>query len=205
MKKIAQPRYNVEARHSALLKAGEIVFAKGYDRAQPKLIAEVAGVSVGLFYRHFKNKRELLTEIMVGHLHRLHGQIADALTPELEVKTALQTVLFLTLNYFHQHHGIVELFFLQIGYGDFVASNKLNQARQTYRSFFREIIHKGIKQKVFLDAELLDLELAINSIVGTINWSIYDFWIVQQQPLEPQQFADRLLVHTLRSLGYSES
>ena len=200
MKKPSQPRYNVEERYTALLKAGEIVFAQGYDLAQPKLIAEQAGVSVGLFYRHFKNKRELLTEIMVRHLNRLHNQIANALTSELEVEAALHTVLLLTLNYFHQHQSIVKLFFLQIGYGDFVATSKLNRARQTYRGFFRDLIQEGMKQKVFLDSELLDIELAINSIIGTINWSIYDFWIVQQKPLEPQIFTDKLLAHLLRSL-----
>ena len=200
MKKISPPRYNVEERYAALLEAGEQIFAQGYDEAQPKLVAEAAGVSVGLFYRHFKNKRELLTEIMVRHLAQLHKQIADALNPDLEVEAALQTVLSLTINYFHQHQSIIKLFFLQIGYGDSVATSKLNYARQTYRSFFREIIEKGIKQKIFLDAKLLDVELAINSIIGTINWSIYDFWIVQNKPLEPKSFTDKLFLHIIRSL-----
>ena len=178
---------------------------RGYDRAQPKLIAEAAGVSVGLFYRHFKNKRELLTEIMVKHLEQLHAQIADGLRADLKIETALYTVLRLTLEYFHQHKSIVKLFFLQIGYGDSVATDKLNQARQTYRSFFRDLIQAGIEQEIFLAPELLDVELAINSIIGTINWSIYDFWIVQNKPLEPIAFTDKLLTHILRSLCYSEA
>ena len=200
MKKPAQPRYNVEERYTALLEAGERVFATGYDEAQPKLIAEAAGVSVGLFYRHFKNKRELLTQIMVRHLTELHAQIADALQSDLEVETALYVVLSLTLDYFHQHQSIIQLFFLQIGYGDSVATNKLNQARQTYRRFFRDIIEAGIKQEIFLNSELLDVELAINSIIGTVNWSIYDFWIVQNKSFESKSFIDKLLPHILRSL-----
>ena len=199
MENKSQPRYNVEKRYAALLAAGEHIFAGGYDEAQPKLIAEKAGVSVGLFYRHFKNKRELLTEIMVGHLDRLHSQIADAL-PDLEVEAALRKILLLTLKYFQQHQSIVKLFFLQIGYGDSIATDKLNRARQTYRGFFRSIIQRGIEQEVFLDPKLLDIELSINSIIGTINWSIYDFWIVQNKSIEPESFTDRLLTHILRSL-----
>lgn len=200
MKSKSQPRYNVAERYTALLNAGEVLLCQGYDQAQPKLIAEKAGVSVGLFYRHFKNKRELLTEIMVQHLEKLHTQIAYALEKNLEVEMALQTVLLLTLDYFHQHQQIVKLFFLEVGYGDFTATEKLNQARQNYRNFLRKIITAGIKQKILLNSELLDIELAINSIIGTINWSLYDLLIVQNTSFDPESFMQKLLPHLLRSL-----
>ena len=200
MNKTSQPRYNVAERYAALLDAGEILFCQGYDQAQPKRIAEKANVSVGLFYRHFKNKREMLTEIMVKHLDKLHRQIAKALEQNLEVEAALHMVLLQTLRYFHQHQQIIKLFFLQIGYGDFAATTKLSQARQTYRSFLRDIIQAGIEQKIFWDSELLDLELAINSIIGTINWSIYDSLVVKNKPLEPEIFIEKLSPHLLRSL-----
>ncbi len=200
MNQTSKPRYNVAQRYTALLDAGEILFCQGYDRAQPKLIAEKANVSVGLFYRHFKNKREMLTEIMVKHLDKLHRQIAKALEQNLEVEAALNLVLLQTLHYFHQHQQIIKLFFLQIGYGDFAATTKLSQARQTYRSFLSNIIQAGIEQKIFLDSELLDIELAINSIIGTINWSIYDCLVVKNKPLEPEIFIKKLLPHLLRSL-----
>ena len=195
-----QPRYNVAERYTALLSAGEELFCDEYDLAKPKLIAEKAGVSVGLFYRHFKNKREMLTEIMVQHLNILHSQIETALKQDLEVETALYTVLILTMEYFQQHQQIIKLFFLEVGYGDFVATAKLSQARQTYRCFLKEIIEKGIKEKIFLDAATLDVELAINSIIGTINWSIYELLIVQNKSLEAKSYTKRLLPHVLRSL-----
>ena len=137
---------------------------------------------------------------MVQHLNTLHSQIADALKQDLEIEAALYTVLILTLRYFHQHQQIIKLFFLQVGYGDFVATAKLNRARQTYRNFLGEIIEAGIEQQVFLDRELLDVELAINSIIGTIDWSIYELLIVQQKSLDPDRFIPQLLPHLLRSL-----
>ena len=81
-----------------------------------------------------------------------------------------------------------------------MATAKLNRARQTYRNFLSEIIEAGIEQKVFLNRELLDVDLAINSIIGTINWSIYDLLIVQQKSLDPDRFINQLLPHLLRSL-----
>ena len=84
------------------------------------------------------------------------------------------------------------------------STNKLNCARQTYRRFFRDVIQKGIEEKVFLDPNLLDIELSINSIIGTINWSIYDFWIVQNKSLDLESFTDKLLSHIIRSLSRSK-
>lgn len=196
-----QPRYDVTGRLSALLDAGEKSLCEGYDQAQPQLIADAAGISVGLFYRHFKNKQELLTAVMVRHLNKLHDQIAQALQPSLHSTEALHTLLLLTLQYFHQHQGLIKLFFMQIGYGDSTATERLRQARQTYRDLLLTILEQGMSQGAFLPPHLLDVQVAINSIIGTINWSLYDLLIVQNQTFEPEALAEKLFVHLLRSLA----
>jgi AcrR family transcriptional regulator len=194
-----QPRYDVTGRFTALLDAGESLFSQGYDTAQPQLIADTAGVSVGLFYRHFRNKQELLTAIMVRHLNQLHSQIAQALHPNIVPTEALQVVLLLTLRYFHHHQGLIKLFFMQIGYGDTTATELLT-ARQTYRALLLQVIEAGIAQGLFLPPDQLDLQLAINSIIGTINWSLYDLLVVKNQTFDPEAFAEKLTTHLLRSL-----
>jgi AcrR family transcriptional regulator len=196
----SQPRYDVVGRLNAILDAGEKLLSEGYDTAQPQLIADLAGVSVGLFYRHFKNKQELLTAIMVRHLNRLHSQIAQDIQQELPPTEALRVVLRLTLQYFHQHQGLIKLFFMQIGYGDTTATEHLQQARQTYRNLLLTIIERGIAQGLFLPSPMLDVQLAINSIIGTINWSLYDLLVVQNGTFEPEVFAEKLAAHLLRSL-----
>ncbi|MBC7823066.1 MAG: TetR/AcrR family transcriptional regulator [Candidatus Parcubacteria bacterium] len=203
MKKSLKPlqlRYDVVGRLSALLDAGETLLCEGYDKAQPQLIANTAGISVGLFYRHFKNKQELLTAVMVRRLNELHTQIAQALQPILPPTEALHTLLLLTLKYFHLHQGLIKLFFMQIGYGDSNATEHLKQSRQTYRDLLSTILEQGMNQGVFLPPPLLNVQVAINSIIGTINWSLYDLLVVQNQTLEPEAFAEKLFVHLLRSL-----
>ncbi len=198
--KLLQSRYDVTGRLSALLDAGETLLCEGYDKAQPQLIADAAGISVGLFYRHFKNKQELLTAIMVRHLNKLHTQIAQALHPDLTPTEALYALLLMTLQYFYQHQGLIKLFFMQIGYGGSTATEHLTQTRQTYRDLLSTILEQGANQGVFLPPPLLDVQIAINSIIGTINWSLYDLLVVQNQPLDPEVFAEKLFVHLLRSL-----
>jgi AcrR family transcriptional regulator len=203
MKKSAKStstRYDVPGRLSALLDAGESLLIQGYDTAQPQLIAETAGVSVGLFYRHFRNKQELLTAITIRHLDLLHAQLAQALIPSLSPVEALQLVLLLTLKYFQQHQGLIKLFFMQIGYGNATLTQQLQPARQTYRSLLSQVIEAGMVQEVFLPLDEFDRQLAINSIVGTINWSLYDLLVVKNETFDPEMLAQRLTTHLLRGL-----
>lgn len=196
----SQPRYDVAGRYSALLQAGEVLLCGGYDKAHPQRIADTAGVSVGLFYRHFQNKQELLTAIMVRHLEILHQQIAQEIEHCTHPIEALHAVLVSTLRYFQVHQGLIKLFFMQIGYGDTIATEQLRDARQTYRHLLLAILQGGVAQGIFHTPDVLDVETAINSIIGTINWSVYDRLVVRNKNLEPDELARKLSAHLLRSL-----
>ena len=198
----SQSRYDVEGRYTALLEAGETLLCDGYNSAQPRLIAKTAGVSIGLFYRHFKNKQELLAAITVHHLGILHRQLMQKIEHLPHPVEALSTVLILTLCYFQAHQGLIKLFFMQIGYGNTTAIEQLREARQTYRDILESILQSGITKGIFLALDDLEIQIAINSIIGTINWSLYDLLIVKDKDIEPDDLAAGLLKHILRSLGY---
>jgi AcrR family transcriptional regulator len=200
--KPSQSRYDIEGRYAALLEAGEALLCKGYDSAQPQLIAKTAGVSIGLFYRHFKNKQELLTALMVNHLGILHRQIRQEIEQYPDPVEALHIVLSLTLRYFQVHQGLIKLFFMQIGYGDAITTEQLREARQTYRDILASILQSGMTGGVFSNSDSLDVQIAINSIIGTTNWSLYDLLIVKNESIEPDELATRLSAHILRGLGY---
>jgi AcrR family transcriptional regulator len=199
--KLPQPRYDIEGRYLALLEAGESALCNGYDNAQPQLIAKAGGVSVGLFYRHFKNKQELLTAIMIHHLEILHHQIVQEVANVANPVDALHLVLLSTLQYFQAHQGLIKLFFMQIGYGDAIATEQLRNTRQTYRDILGSILESGMTAGVFLSSDILDVQTAINSIIGTINWSLYDLLIVKEENVVPDELAKKLSAHILRSLG----
>jgi AcrR family transcriptional regulator len=203
--KTSQSRYDIEGRYAALLEAGEDLLCNGYDRAQPQLIAKTAGVSIGLFYRHFKNKQELLTAIMVHHLGILHRQIMQEIKQYSDPVEALYIVLILTLRYFQVHQGLIKLFFMQIGYGDSIATKQLREARQTYRDILESILQSGITRGAFINPDGLDVQIAINSIIGTTNWSLYDLLIVKNEGIEPDVLATRISAHILRGLGYRDN
>jgi AcrR family transcriptional regulator len=198
--KISRPRYDIEGRYSAILSAGEYLLCNSYDDAQPQLIAKTAGVSVGLFYRHFKNKQELLAAIMVHRLGILHENIIREIEQITNPIDTLKVVLFLTLQYFQTHQGLIKLFFMQIGYGNAIATKQLADTRQNYRNILENILRSGMNKKLFLAENKLDVEIAINCIIGTINWTLYDTLVVKNENIDAYELANKLSSHILRSL-----
>ena len=89
---------------------------------------------------------------------------------------------------------------MQIGYGDERATEQLSEARANYRRILRSVIEGGIQQKRFLAMEPLELETLVSSIIGTINWTIYEQLVVKQQELNAQATTNRLVVLFLRSI-----
>ena len=73
----ARRRLKPEVRRERLLTAAASVFAeRGYEAARIEQIADAAGVSPGLIYRHFAGKRELYGAL----LHRADDELLRHLT-----------------------------------------------------------------------------------------------------------------------------
>jgi AcrR family transcriptional regulator len=74
-----------EVRRERLLEAAAEVFAaRGYEGARVEQIAEAAGISAGLIYRHFDGKRELFEELLRQGARQLLEQTAAAAAPDHE-------------------------------------------------------------------------------------------------------------------------
>lgn len=77
-----------EHRYQTILKAAETLFAKGYHTASMEQIADAAEVSVGAVYFYFKNKEDLLVQLMdeigflmrgiLGEAFKKHGATMEA-------------------------------------------------------------------------------------------------------------------------------
>lgn len=108
------PQARARATYEALLEAARAIFAdRGYDAAQTPDIAQRAGVSVGSFYRYFKDKRHVFVEMIGHHLAEAHGEVAAQLTadrfrtsdPRQAIDVALE-VLFAHVRRYPELHRV---------------------------------------------------------------------------------------------------
>jgi AcrR family transcriptional regulator len=104
-------RLNAEARRSSILKAARRAFTETGDMNGTTIrhIAERAGISEGIIYRHFASKDQLFIEAVVDPLRQAVDELVEAsqvvdrdepLTPErqLETMTGLYRQLSATLE-----------------------------------------------------------------------------------------------------------
>lgn len=95
-------RMPAEERKAQILETAAELFAeKGFAGARTKELAQRAGISETLIFRHFKNKEELFAESMLAHL-RNHPVL-----PELEEAMAAEDDfgVFYALALHLLHHG----------------------------------------------------------------------------------------------------
>jgi len=78
-----------ERTYRSILAAAAKVFPKrGFEGAQVPDIARAAGVSVGIVYRYFDDKREIFLEMLESHLNAARAEVTARLAPEQFVGAA---------------------------------------------------------------------------------------------------------------------
>jgi TetR/AcrR family transcriptional regulator len=70
---VARPRAadHFEKRNAILTQAAELFAQHGYDRASLAMIARAGGVSKALVYHYWRDKEELLFDVLAQHLEKL--------------------------------------------------------------------------------------------------------------------------------------
>jgi len=99
-----------EVRRERLLEAAASVFAeRGYEAARVEQIADAAGVSAGLLYRHFAGKRELYTELVHRADRELLRHLAEAAAPGPPSGRRLEGGLNAVLEFVEGHRNLWQM------------------------------------------------------------------------------------------------
>jgi TetR/AcrR family transcriptional regulator len=97
---MARPRAadHFEKRQAILNQAAELFARHGYDRASLAMIGEAAGVSKALVYHYWKDKEELLFDVLAQHLQTLVELARGASAPDRPPRERLEALAFLLLD-----------------------------------------------------------------------------------------------------------
>lgn len=91
---MARPRAadHGDKRQAMLDRAAELFAAHGYDRASTAMIAEALGVSKALLYHYYKDKSELLFDVLGQHLQHLVQVVRGAADGRFPPRERLENV-----------------------------------------------------------------------------------------------------------------
>src|SRR3954454_10946382 len=114
MAKVTPPPTSRRLKHAVrrerLLQAAASVFAeRGYEAARIEQVAEAAGVSAGLLYRHFAGKKELYSELVKRADAELVTHLAEAAAPGPPSDSRLEHGVDAVLAFVEQHPDLWQM------------------------------------------------------------------------------------------------
>lgn len=103
MEKIRQPQQerSIEKKNKIIEAAYEIFSEVGYYAANTPEIAKKAGVSTGIIYGYFKNKRDILSYVLKIYINKVALPVMDyfeTLNSDSDIKKAVSDVVDMTID-----------------------------------------------------------------------------------------------------------
>lgn len=87
----------MKKKNQILKSALDLFSTKGFDASSTRLIAEKAGVSEGLIFKHFKNKQDLLNYLIIEEVKLIQLKV-DEILNENDAEEVLRKTLALPLS-----------------------------------------------------------------------------------------------------------
>jgi len=196
---MARPRANNydDKRRAILDRSAELFSEYGYDRASMNKIAAACGVSKANLYHYYKDKDELLFDVIRVHLEDLNQVVEAADQPDLTPQARLRELVAALLEAYRDadaQHSV------QISSMRFLSEERQtvlkNMERDLVRVFSSAVI--GIAPHI---KDTILLKPVTMSLFGMVNW--HYLWFRNNGPFSRADYADlvtKLIVDGTRDL-----
>ena len=167
---------------------------KGYLKTPVRDIIDGSGHGTSTFYRHFRNKEDVLRSLLEKFLSEILSSLKDYYKTEDDFRTRFIETKRVLIEVFIAHRELAELYVKSAGLG-----NEIEKCIADFDDSFIDILTKnvtfGIKKGAFRDVQPGPIA---HGILGTIKYSVYN-WIVLKRITEQELIETVLSFH--ESLG----
>lgn len=164
---VISPR-KMQDRSESILEAARSAFAEhGYEGTSIAQIARRAGVSDGLLYRYFRNKRDLLNEVLRAFYERTMVDLEAIAAREMPFRAQLQELVRRHLQTFVDDVDLCRLFFGEVRTQTDYEISPIRALNQRYTSIVTGLVEKaGTRGEI---REGIDPRLVRDLIFGTVE------------------------------------
>ncbi|QWG22338.1 TetR/AcrR family transcriptional regulator [Bradyrhizobium sediminis] len=196
---MARPRANNydDKRRAILDRSAELFSEHGYDRASMNKIATACGVSKANLYHYYKDKDELLFDVIRFHLEELLQVIEAADRPNLAPGARLRELVAALLEAYRDadaQHSV------QISSMRFLSDERQTELKNMERDLVRTFSDAVSAVAPQIKGTTL-LKPVTMSLFGMVNW--HYLWFKSPGPVTRAAYADlvtRLIVDGTRDL-----
>lgn len=183
---MARPRAeDHEVKREAILhRAAELFARHGYDRASMSMLAESCGVSKALLYHYYKDKEELLFDVLAQHMHHLVMVAREAADPHLRPRERLESIAAALLEAYREADAVHQV---QISCLRLLAPERRDAVLSLERALVTEVssVLAELDPEVGADRRLL--KPVTMSLFAMLNW--HYLWHREGAPLSRSDYA----------------
>ncbi|MEW6377726.1 MAG: TetR family transcriptional regulator [Thermodesulfobacteriota bacterium] len=182
-------RLNTEERKAQILKiATDIFYRDGYEKASLQEIAERAGFTKAAIYYHFKNKEEILFNLVTTISDQLIFDLKEIVKRKGDPVEQLKEMLTTQISYFKPDKEKVKILvedrrFLGKKYENIV-KDKQREIFEIYKKKLDEIVNIGRLNNI-------NIITANFSLFGIINWLYH--WYNPKGKLSIEEITDDIV------------
>jgi TetR/AcrR family transcriptional regulator, fatty acid metabolism regulator protein len=147
------------SRRRAIIDAAAKVFVqKGYDLAFVSEIAAVAGVSDGLIYRYFDDKRALLDVVLSEYFQKIVAKLEQAAARDVSFPEKVHSLISQHLRSFLEDLDFCRFFVSDVRSANGYPGSPVQKLNRTYTRIFIRVLEEGIaagKMRADLDPRLV--------------------------------------------------
>ena len=156
-----------EERRIAILRSAIEIFSQnGFYKSKIQEIAKNAGIGKGTIYQYFESKKQLFEEMIKYSIEIYSEDIIKIIEKNLDTREKILSFFKYHVKISHNYENVLQSIVNQSQSDDMMRHCLLELKTRLYK-LIEQIIKEGIAK-----AELrkdLDVEIAVCSIVGTIN------------------------------------
>jgi TetR/AcrR family transcriptional regulator len=183
---MARPRAadHFEKRNAILAQAAELFARHGYDRASLAMIAEAARVSKPLVYHYWRDKEELLFDVLAQHLQHLVEVARAAAHPARPARDRLETLACALLDAYRDADAVHRV---QIACLPLLSAERQDALRAMERALVAEAAATIAEMHPQLARDRHLLKPLTMSFFAMLNW--HYLWHREDGPLTRQDYA----------------
>lgn len=154
-----------------ILKASREIFSKtGFSAATIRQIAGAAGVAIGTIYIYFKNKDDILHELLSRH-HEEHNALFDKMS-SLKPENAINFFYKDRFKNLSKLNNLISVFMFEVTHDKklrgMIHKNIFEKINEQMKTFFKTAIEKKAIRD-FKDIEVLSI-LMLSMVSSIVNW-----------------------------------
>ena len=160
-------RLNTESRKAQILKiASHIFYRDGYEKSSLNAVARKVGISKAAIYYHFKNKEEILYNIIIDDIDQLIFDLVEISKRKDDPIKELKKMIDVQVSYMSQKINAKIVF----EDGNFLGNNYQKILRKRQKEIV-EIYNNKLKE-IASARKLKDINITVAkfSVLGIINW-----------------------------------